>query len=147
MILTKLSAVLPCLLPPASGYNLTTFGLTTAISDWLSLLVTLGIGRYNWLWSIRTWSNWTLPLLHFQAIVMPDFRRKQHATRRGGGNEDVSVSVRVSSALRLASDSRRGQNTVFCLLPTKLATKDGQRATLLASRYLNACDSVKCFPL
>jgi len=45
-----------------SGYNLTTFGLTTAISDWLSLLVTLGIGRYNWLWSIRTWSNWTLPI-------------------------------------------------------------------------------------
>jgi len=36
---------------------------------------------------------------------LPDLRRKQHATRRGGGYEDVSVSVRVSSALRLASDS------------------------------------------
>jgi len=78
---------------------------------------------------------------------LPDLRRKQHATRSGGGNEDVSVSVRVSSALRLASDSRRGQDTIFCLLPTKLATKDGRRATLLASRYLNACDSVKCFSL
>jgi len=43
--------------------------LTTAISDWLSLLVTLGIGRYNWLWSIRTWSNWTLP--NFSIYVHP----------------------------------------------------------------------------
>jgi len=40
------------------------------------------------------------------APKLPDLRRKQHATRRGGANEDVSVSVRVSSALRLASDSR-----------------------------------------
>jgi len=66
---------------------------------------------------------------------LPDLRRKQHAIRRGGVNEDVSVSVRVSSALRLASDSRRGQNTVFCLLPTN--ESDGRRATLHA-----ACSSI-----
>jgi len=63
---------------------------------------------------------------------LPYLRRKQHATRRGGGNKDVSVSVRVSSALRLASDSRRGQNTRFCLLPTN--ESDGRRATLHAAR-------------
>jgi len=64
---------------------------------------------------------------------LPDFLRKQHATRSGGGNGDVSVNVRVSSALRLASD-RRGQNTVFCLLLTKQATKatgDARRCSLL----------------
>jgi len=37
-----------------------------------------------------------------------DLRRTQHATRCRGGNEDVSVSVHVSSALRLASDSSVG---------------------------------------
>jgi len=63
---------------------------------------------------------------------LPDLRRKQYATRRGRGNEDVSLSVRVSSALRLASDSRRGQNTVFCLFPTN--ESDGRRATLHAVR-------------
>jgi len=72
---------------------------------------------------------------------LPDLRRKQHATQRGGGNEDVSVSVRVSSALRLASDSRRGQNTViFCLLPTN--ESDGRRATLHA-----ACSSISRYAL
>jgi len=62
---------------------------------------------------------------------LPSPRRKQRATRSGGGNGHVRVSVRVSSALRLASDSRRGQNTVFRLLPTKLATKDGRRCSRL----------------
>jgi len=59
--------------------------------------------------------------IHFRA-VMPDWIRWQPATVNGGGNGGhVSVSVRVSSALRLASNSKRRQNTIFCLLPTKLA--------------------------
>jgi len=71
---------------------------------------------------------------------MQDLLRKQHATRSGEGNGDVSVSVRVRPALRRASDRRRGQNTVFCLFLTKQATKatgDARRGTLLALRYLN----------
>jgi len=61
------------------------------------------------------------------------------APRRIGS---LTRTVRVSSALRLASKNRKQQNTAFCPLFTMLATKK-RRGTRFAFRYFNACESVK----
>jgi len=86
------------------------------------------------------WQADVVDMRSYSRPKLSDLRRKQHATRRGRNNEDVSVSVRVSSALRLASDSRGEQNTVFCLPLTN--ESDGLRASLHA-----ACSSISRYAL